>query len=112
MGCALGFFGGLFGIGGGVIAIPILGIFFGFQQQLAQGTAIVLVLPTALAGLYQYLRRISLDWSIVGALAVTALPITVLASHVVVLLPSRPVRYGFVVFLVALALYIARRAWM
>lgn len=112
MGCALGFFGGLFGIGGGIIAIPVLGIFFGFQQQAAQGTAIVLVLPTALTGLVQYLRRVSLDWRIVASLAVTALPITVFASRLVTLLPSRPVRYGFVVFLVVLAAYIARRAWM
>jgi uncharacterized protein len=112
MGGVLGFAGGMFGIGGGIIAIPILGIFFGFGQQLAQGTALVLVIPTALVGFAQYLRRIKIDWRLVGALAVTALPITTIAAHVATLLPGRALRFAFVAFLVVLAAYIARRAWM
>jgi uncharacterized membrane protein YfcA len=32
MGSALGFTGGLFGIGGGIITIPLLGIVFGYSQ--------------------------------------------------------------------------------
>ncbi|MBC7210640.1 MAG: sulfite exporter TauE/SafE family protein, partial [Pseudomonas sp.] len=37
LGAALGTLGGLFGIGGGLIAIPALGVLFGLDQQLAQG---------------------------------------------------------------------------
>ena len=43
LGCVLGTLGGLFGIGGGLIAIPALGVVFGLDQQLAQGTALVMV---------------------------------------------------------------------
>ena len=39
LGAALGTVGGLFGIGGGLIAIPVLGVLFGLDQQIAQGTA-------------------------------------------------------------------------
>ena len=39
LGLLLGTVGGLFGIGGGLIAIPALGILFGLDQQMAQGTA-------------------------------------------------------------------------
>ena len=112
MGSALGFVGGLFGIGGGIITIPLLGIFFGYNQQLAQGTVLLLVIPTATTGLVQYLRRVTLDWKIVGMLFVTALPLTAVMSHVATLLPSSLLRYAFVVFLLVLAGYIARRAWM
>ena len=112
MGGALGFTGGLFGIGGGIITIPLLGILFGYNQQLAQGTVLLLVIPTASVGFVQYLRRVKLDWKLVGALCITALPITVVASHIATLVPSSTLRYGFVVFLVILAAYIARRAWM
>ena len=58
MGGFLGFAGGLFGIGGGILTIPLLGIFFGYSQQLAQGTVLLLVLPTATTGLVQYMRRV------------------------------------------------------
>jgi uncharacterized membrane protein YfcA len=112
MGGALGFTGGLFGIGGGIITIPLLGILFGYTQQLAQGTVLLLVIPTASVGLVQYMRRVKLDWPLVGALAVTALPITVAASHFATLMPSSTLRYAFVVFLLMLAAYIGRRAWM
>ena len=40
LGAALGTVGGLFGIGGGLIAIPALGVLFGLDQPLAQGTAL------------------------------------------------------------------------
>jgi len=112
MGSALGFVGGLFGIGGGILTIPLLGIFFGYNQQLAQGTVLLLVIPTATTGLVQYLRRVKLDWRIVGVLFVTALPLTVVTAHVATLLPSSMLRYAFVVFLLVVAGYIARRAWM
>ena len=45
LGAALGTVGGLFGIGGGLIAIPVLGVLFGLDQQIAQGTALVMVVP-------------------------------------------------------------------
>ncbi|RBB95132.1 sulfite exporter TauE/SafE family protein, partial [Pseudomonas sp. MWU12-2115] len=40
LGVVMGGVGGVFGIGGGMIAIPVLGILFGLDQQLAQGTAL------------------------------------------------------------------------
>ncbi|MGK9841531.1 sulfite exporter TauE/SafE family protein, partial [Salmonella enterica subsp. enterica] len=49
--------GGLFGIGGGLIAIPALGLLYGMDQQLAQGTALVMIAPNVLIGFWQYRRR-------------------------------------------------------
>jgi uncharacterized protein len=112
LGSALGFVGGLFGIGGGMITIPILGVVFGYPQQLAQGTVLMLVIPTACVGLIQYLRRVTIDWHVVLPLGITALPTTYFMSRVATRLPSSALRYGFVLFLVLLAAFIARRAWM
>ena len=53
LGLALGALGGLFGIGGGLIAIPVLGLWFGLDQQLAQGTALVMAVPNVFLALYR-----------------------------------------------------------
>ncbi len=54
MGAALGFFGGLFGIGGGIIAIPALVLLGGMDQAQAQGTALVMMVPNLLIGWWRY----------------------------------------------------------
>lgn len=53
LGAAMGTLGGLFGIGGGLVAIPALGVLFGLDQQLAQGTALLMVLPNVLLALWR-----------------------------------------------------------
>ena len=57
LGAGLGFFGGLFGIGGGIIAIPLLVLAFGMEQPLAQGTALVMMAPNLLIGFWRYCQR-------------------------------------------------------
>lgn len=74
IGAALGFFGGLFGIGGGIIAIPLLVIGFGKAQAMAQGTALVLMVPNLLIAWWRYSRKHPVGWR--AALAI-ALPATV-----------------------------------
>lgn len=44
-GLAAGIFSGLFGIGGGLILIPIMVFFFGLTQHQAQGTTLALMVP-------------------------------------------------------------------
>lgn len=62
LGAGLGFFGGLFGIGGGIIAIPMLALGFGMEQPLAQGTALVLMVPNLIVGWWRYSQRYPLPW--------------------------------------------------
>ena len=61
LGLALGALGGLFGIGGGLIAIPVLGLWFGLDQQIAQGTALVMSVPNVFLALYRYNQRNKID---------------------------------------------------
>jgi len=56
-GAALGTLGGIFGIGGGLIAIPLLGVLCGLDQQIAQGTALVMVVPNVMLALWRYHQR-------------------------------------------------------
>lgn len=45
LGLVAGIFGGIFGLGGGVVLIPALVYFFGFSQHLAQGTTLAIMIP-------------------------------------------------------------------
>ena len=100
----MGMLGGLLGIGGGMLVIPILGIWYGMDQQHAQGTAMAMVVPNIAVGLWQYARR-GMDRRLALALACTAAPVTYLGAHVAVLLPSRPLRVGFACFLLTISAY-------
>lgn len=56
---------GMFGIGGGTIMVPILGLLLGFSQHRAQGTSLVaLIPPTGLLAVLAYGKMGYVDWRI------------------------------------------------
>ena len=111
-GAALGTLGGLFGIGGGLIAIPLLGVWFGLDQQMAQGTALVMVVPNVMLALWRYHQRNRIDPRHALALALSGLLFALLGAGWAVTLEAERMRLGFVGFLLALALYnLSRLYW-
>jgi len=110
-GAVLGVLGGLLGIGGGIFAIPFLGIAFGLNEQHAQGTSLVMVIPTVALGLWNYARKAKMDPRIGFALAAGALPLTFLGAHVATrYIPSSPLRAAFAIFALGVGAYMAYKA--
>jgi hypothetical protein len=71
LGCCVGFLSGLFGIGGGLIIIPILSYafeFIGFPDEvlmhMAIGTSLSIILVTVISSSYHHYRRGGIDFSI------------------------------------------------
>jgi len=61
--CVCGVAAGLFGVGGGVLLVPMLGILFAFSQHRAQGTSLVaLIPPTSLLALLAYAKAGYVSW--------------------------------------------------
>ncbi|MDC8785173.1 sulfite exporter TauE/SafE family protein [Roseateles koreensis] len=109
LGAALGFFGGLFGIGGGIIAIPLLALGFGLDQAVAQGTALVMMVPNLLIAWFRYSQRhpVALKTALqIGALACLT---TWLVAHFATRLPPDLMRKVFSVFLLAVSLRILKQ---
>lgn len=105
LGLALGALGGLFGIGGGLIAIPVLGLWFGLDQQIAQGTALVMSVPNVFLALYRYNQRNKIDLRQALPLVLMSFCFAWLGAMLAVGVDGRLIRWGFVIFLLAITLY-------
>lgn len=57
LGLAAGGLAGLFGVGGGVLMVPGMVLVLGFGQHLAQGTSLLVIIPTAIIGTYTHWRN-------------------------------------------------------
>ncbi len=58
LGLAAGVAAGLFGIGGGLIVVPVLVLAFGVDQKTATGTSLFAIMwPVGILGVYEYYRR-------------------------------------------------------
>ena len=65
-GALIGFINGFFGGGGGMIAVPVLENFFGFDQKNSHATSIAVILPITIASAIIYLVGGKIDWAILG----------------------------------------------
>ena len=102
-GVLAGLLGGM-GMGGGTVLIPVLTIFLGVSQHVAQATNVIAFLPMAAFALAEhkkkgYLRTDELWWVIVPALA-SAVVFSIAAAF----LDASLLRRLFGAFLIALAI--------
>ncbi len=63
VGLAAGFLSGMAGVGGGIIIVPALVYFLGFNQHSAQGTTLFMFLfPIGFLGVMNYYKAGHVDW--------------------------------------------------
>jgi uncharacterized membrane protein YfcA len=105
LGAALGSVGGLIGIGGGLIAIPVLAWAYGMDQHLAQGTALVMIVPNVLIGFLRYRQRNHIDLRSTASLAAVAMLSTYIAARYASKIDPAKLRIAFALFLIALSGY-------
>lgn len=111
LGAAGGIIGGLFGIGGGVLLIPILGMLYALDQQVAQGTVLVMVVPNVLLAFWRYRQRVGVDVRIAAALGLSALVATYPVARFATGVDPHALRLAFAAFLVLLSALVAYRTW-
>ncbi len=104
LGAAMGFLGGLFGIGGGIIVIPLLVLGFGLDQAVAQGTALVMMVPNLLIAWWRYSQRHPVALKTALQIGVLACTTTWLVAHLATRLAPDLMRSVFSLFLLGLSL--------
>ena len=103
-GLAGGLLGGM-GMGGGTVLIPILTVFCGVPQHLAQSVNLLTFLPMAAVSLRVHAKSGLLDTEGVLWMAVPATALSVLGGIFVQGVAGGALRIGFGAFLCILALY-------
>ena len=113
VGCVVGVAGGLFGVGGGILLVPLLVLLFRFEQHEAQGTSLVaLVPPTGLLGFLNYYHAGQVDW-MVGLLIMPGVFIGgMLGSKFAQMLSPRRMRQVFAGFLLVMGIWQVASAWL
>lgn len=110
LGAICGFVGGIFGVGGAVVAIPVLGIALGKTEQVAQGTAFVMVVPTLIVGLVRYFHVGKLDKRMALTMAAGSLPTTLVGALLATSVSNKHLRIAYACFLLLMMLEYARRS--
>lgn len=98
-----GFFSGLFGVGGGIILVPLLILVVGFGQKLASGTSLAVIVPTAIAGTVSYAAGGNIDWIAGACLGGGAIGGSLLGTWLLHRIRVAYLRWFFIVFLLAVA---------
>jgi uncharacterized membrane protein YfcA len=104
---------GLFGIGGGFLAIPILVLFFGTPQIVAAGTSLLIIAMNSLTAL---LGRAAtwdeIDWHVPILMGLSAIIISNIASRKASKSTPASLKSLFAVFLLSLALFTLIESWV
>ena len=80
IGIIAGIFGGLIGVGGSTIMLPIMYFYLGFPEPIAVGTGLFVVIFTSLSGAAGHLVRGNLDRRVAGWIAAGGLVGVILGS--------------------------------
>ncbi len=103
IGLVVGFFSGLFGVGGGIVLVPLLIVVVGFDQRRASGTSLAAVLPTAISGMASYAAHGSVDWIAGGLLAAGAVAGSFVGTWLLHHTHQKALRWIFIAFLLLVA---------
>jgi uncharacterized membrane protein YfcA len=105
VGAAIGFTGGVLGIGGGLLAIPLLGLVFNMPQQAAQGTALIMVLPAVLMAVRKYNQRSKIDLRAAASGAVASIVFTWIGAKIALGIDPILLRRVYAVFVLGIAIF-------
>lgn len=111
LGLFVGAASGVVGIGGGVFIVPALIYLFGFNQHMAQGTTLALLVPPiGLLAAYTYYKNGFVDLKVGALICIGFFIGGLLGSKIAVNLPKESLQkiFGSVLMLIGLYMFIKK----
>ncbi len=103
IGLLAGAFGGLVGLGGGVVMIPLMVRFFGLNQHQAHGTSLAVLMFTGLTGAATYSLNGNVELLAAGVLAASAFITARFGALYAHSLPEWKLKMSFGVFIICMS---------
>jgi uncharacterized membrane protein YfcA len=98
-----GLLSGAFGVGGGILMVPLLIVLAGMDQRRAAATSLAAIVPTAVVGSIAYFANGEVDLAAAGLVAAGGIAGSWIGSHLLRRLPLGWLRWGFIALLVLVA---------
>jgi uncharacterized membrane protein YfcA len=104
-GLLVGILSGMVGVGGGIVLVPILVIFFGFSQHMAQGTSTAMLLPPiGILAAWTYYRNGMVDIRATALLCAGFVLGGLFGARLAIALPQETLRRSFGCVLLGISL--------
>jgi uncharacterized membrane protein YfcA len=82
VGIGVGVVSALFGVGGGIVMVPFMVLVLGFSQHIAEGTSLLVIIPTAAAGVLAHRKKRPIEWRSALVIAAGGVVGAFLGAHV------------------------------
>ncbi len=106
IGLAAGVFAALFGVGGGIILVPLLIIFVGLPERVAAATSLGAIGITALGGVVVYALRGQVDPGYAALVGIPGAVGALLGTGLQQRLRTTTITYGFALLLTAVGIWL------
>jgi uncharacterized membrane protein YfcA len=108
VGTLVGVIAGLLGVGGGLVMVPALSFLLGYNQHLAQGTSLAVIIPVSISGAIAHSRRGNIVWPLVGPMALGAALAAAVMTSSVFRIDAPLLRILFGIFMVVIGISMVR----
>ena len=107
-GAFTGFLSGMMGVGGGTIMIPVMVILIGFSQHMAQGTSLLVMVPTGAIGAFTHWKMGNVEKTILWGLIPGIILGTYLGGNIASIIPNDTLRSVFALVIIFIGLRYCR----
>lgn len=105
-GIGVGLLSALFGIGGGIAMVPFMVLLLERSQHLAEGTSLLVIIPTAIAGVLAHHKRGYVSFRLAATLAIGGVVGAFLGARLALTLDASALEMYFAIFLVLMGVRI------